>query len=501
MLATAGLVFAAAATVTLSVTPLARRLAVRTGMLDRPAARKPHPGATPYLGGLAVAAGVAAGALAAPEITRLAVVVAAGAAVLLLLGVVDDRRPVPARVRLLVQTLVAVATVQAGALAHVTGLPALDVALTLLWLVGIVNAVNLMDNTDGLAAGVVAIGAAGAAALAALGGQRLLVVLAAAVVGACAGFLAHNLRPATIFMGDAGSLLLGYLLAVITLEVTPAIAPPASFGVPLLLAALLVADTTTVTLARAWHGRPVMAAGTDHLSHRLLACGMPADGAVATLVGVQAALAAVAVALGRAWIGPVPAALVAAGLLGALLVFTLPAPVYGHTQRAARGPVLAGAGAGALALLAVSGWLLAGQPPTGEQLVISDSELVPSEQVRVTGRGFAPGSDVTLRLGALPLERLQAGSRGTVSATVTVPEAAPGATVLSARGRAPGGVPRVVAREVDVASAGPSRTAVPAAALAVAAAVTAAVACGMLVARRLHGAAPAGSRPRTADAG
>lgn len=445
-----GLALTLAAASALAFTPLVRRLAEAAGWVDTPAAERDCPRPVPHLGGLALAVAVGSGVVLTPVVTPRALVVGLGAALIFLTGLADDRRGLPAGLRLLAQVVAAGLAVQAGLVAQVTGVAAVDVALTLLWVVGLANAANLMDNMDGAAAGVVGAGAAGSLALAALGEQRLLVILAGALTGACAGFLAHNLRPAAIFMGDAGSLLLGYLLAVVTLDLVPAVAPPVSFGVPVLLAGVLILDTTVVTVARPCHGRPVASGATDHLTHRLVVAGLPPGAAVAVLVGAQGVLAALAVAFGRGVLPVGWAAGLAAAVAGLVLVPALRARVYAEPPSPAARRVVGLAAAVVVGLAAAGVWL-ALNPPLVGQLTVSHTTLSGGEEVAVAGRGFAPGTPVEVQLEDHLLGRVRAGPDGALRARAVVPEeVALGVRTLQAAGAGADGTARRLERKVDV---------------------------------------------------
>jgi UDP-GlcNAc:undecaprenyl-phosphate GlcNAc-1-phosphate transferase len=321
--------FLAGTFVTLAGTPLLRRLALATEFVDHPVAdHKSHHRPTPYLGGLGLIVAVLVGLLFADRLTPQVGVVALGGSLIGCLGLLDDHRSVGALFRFLVEMGVAAVALAAGLRIHATDVPAVDGALTLVWIVGVTNAVNLLDNMDGLAAGVSAAAAVAIFALAILGEQLVTATLAAGLAGACVGFLAHNKRPASIFMGDTGSLFLGFVLALAAIDVSPALRPPDSFAVPLILMALPVLDTATVTVARMRRGRPVSQGGKDHLSHRLVARGMSPGAAVGVLVATEAVVGLAAVLAGREVV-PLPAAVVAAAaVLAALASVTLRAAVY-----------------------------------------------------------------------------------------------------------------------------------------------------------------------------
>ena len=345
--------FVAAGLVTLAGTPLLRRLALATEFVDHPvAAHKSHRKPTPYLGGIGLIVAVLVGLLFTDRLTPQVGVIALGGSLIGILGLLDDHRSVGALFRFSVEVAVAAVALAAGLRIHATDVPAIDGLLTLVWIVGVTNAVNLLDNMDGLAAGVSAAAATAIFALAVLGEQFVTATVAAGLVGACVGFLAHNKRPASIFMGDTGSLFLGFALAVVAIDVSPALTAPSSFAVPLMLLALPVLDTATVTLARLRRGRPVSQGGKDHLSHRLVAIGLSPATAVAVLVGFEGLVGVAAVAAGRQWVPLGLALMCTVSVLLALTAATLPAEVYTEPVIGLpRKLVLAGTAAGAGVLL------------------------------------------------------------------------------------------------------------------------------------------------------
>jgi UDP-GlcNAc:undecaprenyl-phosphate GlcNAc-1-phosphate transferase len=335
--------------VALAATPLARSVANRSGLVDRPARHKAHRRATPYLGGIAIAAAVIAGRLARSP-TRLGAVTAALAVVIALVGLLDDDRYVPPRWRITIEAACAGGAVLAGLRITGAGVAWLDVAVTVLLLVGVTNAINLMDNLDGLAAGVTAAGAAGAGIIAALGGDGSTSVDAASLVGACLAFLVFNARPASIFMGDAGSLFLGFLLTAVAIRAGVGLPEPASLVVPLLILGLPIADTTTVVLARLRHDRSPFQGGRDHLSHRLAGTGMGAGPAVAVLIAVEGVMSGLAVVAARQ---VVPLGIVvAAGVVVLLVVLVVAGRVRVYSTDPVRLPRVLTWGAPFLVVLA-----------------------------------------------------------------------------------------------------------------------------------------------------
>lgn len=286
-------VIAVSACVSLAVTPIAGRLALHYGFVDRPARHKFHDRTTPLLGGLALYLGtvplLAAFGTDAAGAARWAF--AAAVTLLFAVGMWDDWRRLGVGPKLAAQMLSAVILVASGVRAELPGPAWMATLLSLLWIVGITNAVNLLDSMDGAAAGVAAVASAG---FLWLGGGPLSAVVAAALAGALLGFLPYNLPPARIFMGDAGSLLVGFSLAVLGLEAERAGADASvAWMVPVLLLAVPIFDTTLVSWSRLRRGKnPLTHPGKDHFAHRLVRRGLGLRG-VLTRLYVLAVLSAV----------------------------------------------------------------------------------------------------------------------------------------------------------------------------------------------------------------
>ncbi len=281
------LIFTAALTLALAATPVARRLAVHTNMVDQPAQRKTHVTPTPMLGGLAIYAAVLLALMIFGDkfyVHQVAGIVI-GASLISFLGLWDDRMPLPAWAKLLGQVIPVIVLILTGVQVSIFDSPILNIAITLIWVLFITNAVNFLDNMDGLSAGIAAMASAYFLLLAALSGQYLVGALAAALLGACVGFLFYNFNPASIFMGDTGSLFLGFVLAAVGIKLRfPSNIPAVTWMIPVLVLGAPILDTSLVIISRLRRGRnPFTTPGKDHLSHRLVKMGYTRREAVLTL--------------------------------------------------------------------------------------------------------------------------------------------------------------------------------------------------------------------------
>ena len=267
-------VFIVSYLVVLAATPVAIRVARSTGFLDRPRGFRVHAKPTPYLGGAAVFLGFLAGALVQGTVWDSHLTpLFAGAGVLWLVGTVDDRVALGPWLRVFAEVAVGILLWDAGLGWSLFPGELADLIVTVLWIVGLVNAFNLMDNLDGAAATVAAVSAAGIAFLTLSEGPAALTALAVAASGACIGFLHFNLaRPARIFLGDGGSMLLGFLVAALAMAAwRENVMEGVDFLPAIMLAGLPVLDMTLVIVSRKRRGVSVGTGGRDHISHRLLA--------------------------------------------------------------------------------------------------------------------------------------------------------------------------------------------------------------------------------------
>ena len=328
------------------VTPLVIRLCHRIGALDRPHTYKTHAEPIPLLGGVAVYLAFAAALFSILRFTSLeenrdVFAIVAGGLAVLILGVIDGFRPIWAVAKLLILLGVTLLLARFGVRIALFGVWGPDLALTLLWIAGVASAMNSLDNMDGAATGVAAIASFWTFYVAWYfegGGQPRVSYVAIALLGACLGFLRYNFRPARIFLGDGGSLLLGFLLAALTVQagwarrdaLKAVLVPCSILCVPLF-------DITLSTILRVRHGvvrgpfEAIVYCGRDHLSHRLVALGLSPREAVLILYLFAMIGGSVGVIIAREGVTRrtyLPLAVVSLVALGVLGVILDRAPVY-----------------------------------------------------------------------------------------------------------------------------------------------------------------------------
>ena len=295
-----------------ALTPVVRALGRHWGLVDAPGERKIHTVSVPRIGGVGVtlAAVLALAAVTAGGWASVADVAGwmpalLGVVIVFGVGLRDDLKPVRPVVKLAFQTLAAVAALAMGVrIDHVTlsgttyQLGALTGPVTIIWIVGLTNAFNLMDGLDGLATGLAIIAAATCAAVSISRGDTQGGLLLVALLGALCGFLPYNFNPATIFLGDSGSLVVGHVLAVTAINGWQKGATALAVAVPLLIFALPISETV-ISVVRRTHGgglRQIFAADQHHIHYRLLGLGLSHRSAVLVLYVVSLALALLALA-------------------------------------------------------------------------------------------------------------------------------------------------------------------------------------------------------------
>ncbi len=261
----------------LGLTPLSRQIAMRLGVIDRPRKRNITKKPTPMMGGLAIFVALALSlALFSPAETMGTIwAILAGAAWLALVGLVDDRYELGLRVKFVAIVIAALIVTAAGVRVELTGIVPLDVFIGVFWIAAITNATNFLDNMDGLTAGISAIAGGFFMVIAVFQDSVVASLLAAAVFGSALGFLSYNFNPASTFMGDMGALMLGFVLAILGIELEfGATTLGVSWVIPLLVLALPTFDINLVIFTRLSEGRSPGEAGKDHTSHRLMSLGL-----------------------------------------------------------------------------------------------------------------------------------------------------------------------------------------------------------------------------------
>jgi UDP-GlcNAc:undecaprenyl-phosphate GlcNAc-1-phosphate transferase len=297
--------FLASLVTSFRLTPWVRRLAERFNAIDLPSQRKIHDRATPRLGGVAIFLAFALLVLILYPFFPLmganagrTIWVLIGGTLMLLLGIVDDLRGLNARQKFPAQVAIAVLVGLGGYQISSISLPwggEIDLGLfgpvlSVLWIVGLSNAINLIDGLDGLAAGIAAIGAFTIFVVSLLSGNLAAVVLSLLLAGSTLGFLCHNFYPAKIFMGDSGSLFLGFSLAVLSLSSSQKSTLAVPLLIPIVALALPIADTLFSIVRRLAHKSPIFSADQGHFHHRLILKGFSHRQAVLLLWGVSAFL-------------------------------------------------------------------------------------------------------------------------------------------------------------------------------------------------------------------
>lgn len=279
-------------------TPIVIRLAHKFDWLAHPKADRWHEKPTALMGGIAIFA-AAAIAYFALAFDASALPIWVGAILMFITGLVDDLKNIRPATKLVAQ-VVATGILVVGGYAFASDLPVyIYLPLTFVWVIGITNAINLLDNMDGLASGISCIAALVLAGFSYMEGGVVGAGIAVAIAGAAGGFLFYNFKPAKIFMGDSGSLFLGYMIAALSIVIQAESTSSSQYGiylVSLVIVAVPILDTTLVTLVRPAAGRLVSQGGRDHTSHRLVFLGLSEKAAVLVLYGISLVFGALALA-------------------------------------------------------------------------------------------------------------------------------------------------------------------------------------------------------------
>ncbi len=297
------IVFAAALFISYILTPAVKKLAFKVGAVDRPDARKVHDHLIPRLGGLAIYLGMVGAVLLLMDLTREIIGLLLGCTAIVIVGIWDDICQIPAKVKLAGQITAALVLVAFGIQIDwltnpFDGILYLDwyisIPLTVFWIIGFTNTVNLIDGLDGLAAGVSIIASISVFLMAIHMHQTDSAMITLALAGAAFGFLQYNFNPAKIFMGDTGSMLLGYTLAAVSIMGVVKTAATIALVVPVIALGLPILDTVFAIVRRKMSGVPIFQPDKGHLHHRLLAMGMSQKQAVLAMYCISVFLGAVA---------------------------------------------------------------------------------------------------------------------------------------------------------------------------------------------------------------
>lgn len=307
-------------------TPVLGRLALRWDFVDRPGGYKAHSRPVPYLGGVAVMLGAVVPPAVVLGLVDLRVVAIMIAAVAVgLLGLIDDLSSLSPFTRLAVESVAACGVVLGGVQAPLTGAWP-DVPFTILWIVVITNSFNLLDNMDGALGAVAVVSAAFLAGTAFVYGEPAAGLLLLTLAHASLGFLLHNWAPARIFMGDIGSLFIGFVLACSAALLMTGKGTGTMVAGLLLPTFIATVDTGVVFLSRRRAGRPLLHGGNDHLSHRLRRLGLSTRLTAVALAAVAAVTGALGLMMALTWVSPIIATIAAIGT--ALIFIGLPQKVH-----------------------------------------------------------------------------------------------------------------------------------------------------------------------------
>jgi len=290
------------------LTPYIKQLAVKIGAVDKPDKRKVHTQVMPRLGGLAIYLATMLAIVCSMPITRDLLGILLGGTWIVIVGVLDDKYSLPARVKLAGQVIAAVILVSFDVKIEWLNNPFggyfyleyLSIPFTVFWVISFINVVNLIDGLDGLAAGVSGIASITVILVAVHQGYFPVATLTAALAGGIIGFIHYNFNPATIFMGDTGSMFIGYMLAAISIFGAVKSAATIALIVPAIALGLPIMDTAFAILRRYSNGRPIFQPDKGHLHHRLLAMGLSQRQAVLLMYGISIVLCLAAFVLAEA---------------------------------------------------------------------------------------------------------------------------------------------------------------------------------------------------------
>ena len=284
--------------------PFVKNIAVKAGAIDIPKdGRRMHKSPIPRMGGVAIFYGFIVSMLCFGDLTKELWGILFGALLIVVLGIADDIKPLPASLKLAVQIISAAIPVIMGSRIHFVSVPFLDnmstsivfsdilsYVFSIIWIVAVTNAVNLIDGLDGLAAGVSTIASVSILFISLIDNNSFVSLISACLVGACLGFLPYNINPAKIFMGDTGSTFLGYIMAVMSVQGMFKSYTVITFIMPVLILGLPLFDTSFAIIRRIINHKPIMQPDRGHLHHRLIDMGFNQKQTVSILYTISALL-------------------------------------------------------------------------------------------------------------------------------------------------------------------------------------------------------------------
>jgi UDP-GlcNAc:undecaprenyl-phosphate/decaprenyl-phosphate GlcNAc-1-phosphate transferase len=283
-------------TLTVLITPLIKKLAIKIGAIDKPNERKIHTDLRPRLGGLAIFIGVFFSLVFVQPQHEHLLELSLGALIILITGILDDIYQLKPLVKLIGQLAAAITVVSSGLIIDKITLPfigvvhleSFSIVISILWIIGVTNAINLIDGLDGLAAGVSTIALTSILIMAIIDYRMIVVYICIALIGSNLGFLVYNFYPAKIFMGDTGALFLGYCIAVVSMLGLFKNVALFSFIIPIIILAIPIFDTVFAIIRRATTGQNIMEPDKKHLHYQLLNAGLSHRAAVLLIYGISA---------------------------------------------------------------------------------------------------------------------------------------------------------------------------------------------------------------------
>ena len=318
------------------LTPLVKKLAEKTGFVDIPKdERRMHQKAIPTIGGLAIYAAFVVTVILFGELNRQLVSMLIGSLIIVIMGLLDDKLDLPAKVKFLIQILAAAIPVTQGCVIEYISHPltflgneylslgVLSIPVTIVWIVALTNAVNFIDGLDGLSVGVCSISCLSMGVIAMLLGQSVEAMLLGCLLGACLGFLPYNFNPARIFMGDTGATFLGYMLGCLSVTGLFKVYAVISFAVPLLVLGVPLFDISFAFIRRVWNHVSPMHPDRSHIHHRLVDSGLNQRQSVLILYLAASLMGILAVAVSTSGVGKALMVLLAVIVVGVIGLWLL----------------------------------------------------------------------------------------------------------------------------------------------------------------------------------